>query len=326
MALILPPARVAVVIVNWNGYSYLSRCLQALQQQTVIDFHAIVVDNASTDGSAELVPALEDLRFTLVRMETNQGFARANNLAVTQWASAPWVALLNPDAFPASDWLEQLLAAADLNPGVAAFGCTLVDASDPALLDGTGDCYHLSGRAFRRDHGHSRVLRVRAAGEIFAPCAAAAMYLRSVWIDAGGLDEDYFCYMEDVDFGFRLRLRGYKCWHVPDAVCFHVGSAITGRRSDFSIYHGQRNLVWTYVKNMPGILFWLFLPLHLLANCLALAWFSLRGNSAVVWRAKHHALRSLPKYWRKRRVIQASRIATVRCIWAQLDKSFWPQP
>ena len=88
---------------------------------------------------------------------------------------------------------------------------------------------------------------------------------------AGGLDEDFFCYMEDIDLAFRLRLLGWECLHVPRAVCRHVGSAITGRRSDFSVYHGQRNIVWVFVKNMPPPLFALLLPLHVLLN--AAAWF-----------------------------------------------------
>ena len=318
-------ARVTVVIVNWNGLQHLPQCLQTLQQQTMGAFRVLVMDNGSTDGSAELVPALQDPRFSLVRLGANHGFARANNLAVAQ-AATPWVALLNPDAFPAPDWLEQLLAAAHRHPAGAAFGCSLLDAADPAVLDGTGDSYHWSGRAFRRDHGRLRSEGTSGEGPIFSPCAAAALYRRSAWQAVGGLDEDFFCYLEDVDLGFRLRLQGHQCWHVPEAVCHHVGSAITGRRSDFSGYHGQRNLVWTYVKNMPGGLFWLLLPLHLLANLAALVLFTLRGQAAVAWRAKRDALLGLPACWRKRRAIQAGRSATARAIWAMLDKRLWPQP
>ena len=68
----------------------------------------------------------------------------------------------------------------------------------------------------------------------------------------GGFDEDYFSYHEDVDLGFRLRLRGLSCMLVPQAIVHHVGSASTGKRSDFSVYYGHRNLVWTYFKDMPS--------------------------------------------------------------------------
>ncbi len=98
--------------------------------------------------------------------------------------------------------------------------------------------------------------------EVFSACAAAALYRRDVFEALGGLDEDFFCYMEDVDLGFRLRLAGWGCTYVPTAVVHHVGSATSGRRSHFTTYHGHRNLVWVFFKNMPGALLWLYLPQH----------------------------------------------------------------
>jgi GT2 family glycosyltransferase len=243
---------------------------------------------------------------------------------VARAAQATWVALLNPDAFPEPDWLAQLLDAAKRHPQGVAFGSQLVSAQDPKVMDGTGDGYHLSGRAFARDHGQWRRPQPRPEAEIFSPCAAAALYLRSAWLAAGGMDDDYFCYQEDVDLGFRLRLQGHACWHVPEAICLHMGSALTGRRSDFTTYHGQRNLVWTFVKNMPGLLFWLCLPLHLLLNGVALLYFMRHGQTRVIWRAKRDALRGLPQAWRKRQAVQNRRTASLRTIWARLDKRFFP--
>jgi GT2 family glycosyltransferase len=315
---------VTVIVVNWNGRRYLPHCLQALQHQTFKNFRVLVMDNGSTDGSEELVGDLNDSRFTMVQLQSNLGFARANNLGVEQAGDSKWVALLNPDAFPEPNWLECLLAAADHCSAGAAFGSQLLSAENPALLDGSGDNYHLSGRAFARDHGQPHLGRACSSDEIFSPCAAAALYLRSAWLAVGGMDEDYFCYLEDVDLGFRLRLQGHQCWYVPEAICHHMGSALTGRRSDFTTYHGQRNLVWTYVKNMPGLLFWLLLPLHLLLNWVALVFFVRHGQSRVIWRAKRDALRGLPQIWRKRQSIQRGRSVSVRAIWRVLDKSFFP--
>lgn len=314
---------VTVIVVNWNGRRCLPRCLNALQQQTFSDFRVLIMDNGSTDGSGELVGALKDNRFTLMSLGSNLGFARANNLGVEQAGGSKWVALLNPDAFPAPDWLERLLAAAEQCSAGAAFGSQLLSAENPDLVDGSGDNYHLSGRPFSRDHGQTYCKNPRSTGEIFSPCAAAALYLRSAWVAVGGMDEDYFCYLEDVDLGFRLRLRGYQCWFVPEAICHHMGSAITGRRSDFTIYHGQRNLVWTYVKNMPGVLFWLLLPFHLMLNLVALVIYFRRGQSRVVWRSKRDAVRGLPSTWRKRRLVQGVRSVSALAIWRVLDKSIF---
>lgn len=161
--------------------------------------------------------------------------------------------------------------------------------------------------------------------EIFSPCAAAALYRRQALVEVGGFDDDFFCYVEDVDLGFRLRLMRHRAMYVRDAVVHHVGSATTGgQHSDFAVYHGHRNLVWTFVKNMPGKVFWPLLPLHLAMNLVALAVFPLRGQGRVIVRAKWDAIRGLPKMWRKRKVIQSMRLATTREIWQLMDKQVVP--
>ncbi len=138
----------------------------------------------------------------------------------------------------------------------------------------------------------------------------------------GGFDDDYFCYIEDVDLGFRLRLAGYRCLYVPHSVLLHVGSGTTGvQNNNFAMYHGHRNMVWTFVKDMPGVLFWLLLPLHVALNLASIIWFTLRrGRGDVIWRAKRDALMGLPKMWRKRRHIQKARVASIAEVWQQLDR------
>ena len=120
----------------------------------------------------------------------------------------------------------------------------------------------------------------------------------------GGFDEDYFSYFEDVDLGFRLRLSGAKCLYVPDAVVHHVGSASTGKRSDFSVYYGYRNLIWTFFKDMPSPYFWLFLPLHISAILFFAIFLTLRGQGRAIWKAVFDALRGLPKILAGRKLIQ----------------------
>ena len=295
-----------VIIVNYNGGRYLDRCLQALAAQTAPPRQVVLVDNASTDGSAEHAEqAFPWLR--VIRCPENQGFAAANNLAVACSEPSEWLALLNPDAFPAPDWLAALQQAAHDYPQYAVFGSRLLDAADPAQLDGAGDCYHVSGLAWRHGHGLSACQHGLRVEEIFAPCAAAALYRRQAFLEADGFDERFFCYMEDVDLGFRLRLLGYRCLYAPAAVVHHIGSGATGIRSDFATYYGHRNLVWTYCKNMPAPWFWLYLPAHLVFNLLSLSWLGWRGQGRIAVRAKWDALRELPRIWRQRRHIQAQR-------------------
>lgn len=313
-------AKVTLVVVNWNGKQFLERCLSALIAQTVTPHEIILVDNASSDGSVEIAQ-----RFPLVRLialDRNTGFACGNNLAIEAASKeSEWIALVNPDAFAEPRWLETLLAATECNQGFDVFGSKLVNATAPTLLDGAGDAYHVSGLVWRMGHGMLVPAKTENEHEVFSPCAAAALYRRDALRKAGGFDEDYFCYVEDVDLGFRLRLAGHRCLYVPQSVAHHVGSGTTGgQHSDFAIYHGHRNLVWTFVKDMPGILFWLLLPLHVLLNLASIIWFVLRGRGGVILRAKRDALLGLPKMWHKRREIQKGRVVSVGEIWRMLDK------
>jgi len=107
---------------------------------------------------------------------------------------------------------------------------------------------------------------------------------------------------------------------VPEAIVRHVGSASAGVGSDFSIYHGHRNMVWTYVKDMPAPLFWLYLPQHLLANLAGLIWFTARHKGGVIVRAKRDALRGLGRAWRQRRAIQRGRRALARDVWSMMSR------
>ena len=302
--------RIAAIVVNWNSNSLLQRCLKSLSRQTVRLDKIIIVDNASEDGSyVGLDKQYQNV--TLIRLDTNTGFAIANNIGVKEAKGYDWIALVNPDAFVRPDWLERLVEAAKKYPEYACFGSRLLTGTDGTMLDGAGDIYHISGLAWRRHHGQSADGRDLDLREIFSPCAAAALYRREAFLKVGGFDESYFCYFEDVDLGFRLRLASYRCLYVPEAVVYHVGSATTGKHSDFTIYHGHRNLVWTYFKNMPVSLLWLYLPQHILLNFISLVWFALHGQGRVIVRAKWDALKGMPKILQKRRQIQANRRVSV---------------
>lgn len=305
------PQHVAVVIVDWNSGDLVARCLDALGRQTARPGSVVVVDNASAEPTTRRVP-VDAPHTDILRLPDNLGFAAGTNRGIARAPGAPWIALLNPDAFPEPEWLEKLLAAASAHPEYSCFASRQVLAEDPSRLDGEGDAYAVTGLGWRRRHG---ALAGEVGGEpeeVFGPCAAAALYRRDALLEVGGLDESFFCYFEDVDLAFRLRLAGHRCLYVPDAVVRHVGSASSGRRSDFAVYHGHRNLVWTFVKNMPAPLLALYWPHHLLLNLAALAWFTFRGQGRPIFRAKADALRGLPRVLRQRREIQAARRASSR--------------
>jgi GT2 family glycosyltransferase len=300
---------VAVIIINYNSGDMLLRCLDRLEQQTWRSFRVIVVDNASTDDSLrraeQAYPWIES-----VRLECNVGFAQGNNIGAALAPECRWIACLNPDAYAHPDWLAKLMHAAQTHPEFALFGSKLILATFPDRLDGTGDIYHVSGAAWRRDHGRELAKGHHVEEEIFAPCAAAALYRRDVFDAVGGFDSDYFCYFEDVDLAFRMRLIGHRCYYVPSAVVQHVSSAITGYQSPFTVYHGHRNLVWTFFKDMPFPLLLVYLPSHLLLNLASIVLYTFKGHPVTILRAKWDALVGLPSVWRKRRVVQSRRTAS----------------
>jgi GT2 family glycosyltransferase len=297
--------RVGVVIVNYNSGDVILRALARLREQTVPAARVLVVDNASTDGSgsriAEQHPWVE-----LVEAGSNTGFAGGNNIGMKMLADCEWIALLNPDAFPEPDWLAELLDASRRRPEYAFFASLLLDDADPSLIDGAGDAYHPSGLAWRLLHGARLVDTDLSEVEVFGPCAAAALYRRSVVEEVGFFDTRWFCYLEDIDLAFRLRLRGARCLFVPSSRVRHIGSVVTGRESPFTLYHSHRNIVWTWVRNMPGPLVWRNLHHLLLGTVLSVGYYSTRRQFKTLARAKLDGFGALPWLLRERRRTQAT--------------------
>ena len=286
--------------------------------------------NGSTDGSMVAARELVDRdarlagRTEFVEVEENLGFAAANNRAVAA-CTTEFIALLNPDAFPDPGWLGALVEAARRYPEAAAFGSRQRLEGRPGLLDGVGDVYHMSGAAWRDGHGKPTGDRYEPDGEIFSACAAAALVRRAAFLEVGGFDEDYFCYFEDVDLGFRLRLAGYTARAVGAAEVAHVGSASTGGgESRFAVYHGKRNPVWCFVTNMPFPLLLLLLPAHLALAVYEILVFTRSGRGGEILVAKWDALRGVPRAIGKRRAVQAGRRASCRAIFRALDHRCWP--
>ena len=274
--------RLTVIIVNYNAGDRLGRCLDRLSRQTFADFETIVVDNGSTDGS--IIDARRRHPFaSFDEAGANLGFAAANNRAA-KTAAGDWLVFLNPDAYAEPDWLHELVAASDRYPWSDAFGSTQISALDPSIIDGAGDVFNVFGIAYRGHFGWP-LESLPPEGECFAPCAAAAMYRKKTYEGLGGFDERFFCYGEDVDLGFRLRLSGGRAVQVRSARVLHEGSGLTGRSSEFSVYHGHRNRIWIAAKNLPGALYWMSAPLRAAADVALLARHVSRGLGGAYWRA-----------------------------------------
>ncbi len=194
------------------------------------------------------------------------------------------------------------------------FGATLVDAANPKLADGFGDVLSISGIPWRGGQGQPVAALPDRDIEVFAPCAAAALYERNSFANAGGFDKDFFCFVEDVDLGFRLRLAGERCVQLRNAIVHHHGSAITGAMSEFTLYHSYRNRLWLLWKNMPAALLPISLSLNLALSVLVILKHGRRGAPiaapmkgilAGIWPGT---------VWKKRSAIQKSKTVSTMTV------------
>lgn len=311
---------ISVVVVTWNGRSFVEPCLDALESQRGITFETILVDNASSDGTADLVRQ-KFPKVRLIALPENRGFAGGNNVGARE-ASGTFVAFLNNDAVPDPGWLHALRNGVDVESRFRLATSRIVYMHDPAVIDSAGDGVYRWGGAFKRHHG-APAATADVSGEVFGMCGAACLIDRSVFEELGGFDEDFFASHEDVDLSYRARLRGYRCRYVAEARVRHHGSATLGRSSVLSVFHGQRNLEWMYLKNTPGWLLARTLPGHVLYNAAGAVYCARRGLLGTFVRAKAAALADLPTVLRKRSEIQRTRTVGARAIEAQLERRWF---
>jgi GT2 family glycosyltransferase len=297
------PPRVTVVIPNWNGERFLGLCLGSLREQSFRDFETILVDNGSVDGSRSFVEE-HFPEVKVVPLGENRGIAAAFNAGI-EASRVEYVVLLNNDTELDPGWLEALVRAAEDRPESGLFASRLVDFYDRSVLDGAGDAMRLSGLPYRLGHGERDRSRFDKPGYVFGACAAAALYRREMLDEVGLFDEDFVSYCEDGDLSFRAQLAGYRCFYVPGAVVYHMGSASTGgKRSPTATRLGSRNSFSLLVKNLPlsavPHILPFFLAGQLARTITAAATGSLRAHLEGLAGAWHH----LPLMLRKRAEIQ----------------------
>jgi GT2 family glycosyltransferase len=287
--------RVAVVVPNWNGRRWLPGLVASLDAQTRAPDEVVVVDNGSTDDS---VAWLRERSVRVVELGTNTGFAHAVNVGFAA-VTAEAVALLNTDVELDPDWIARAVAPLERDAGLAAVATKMVLLRDPGVLDDAGDTLRRDGVAEQRGHGRPDGPRFSRAGEVFSACAGAAVYRRAAVLAVGGFDERFGSYLEDVDLGLRLRLRGARCWYEP-VVARHArhGSAADELPAIDALV--ARNTLLLVAKAFP--LRWLPLVAYRQA---AWAWHALRER-----RLRAHlggllaAVPLLPAMWRDRRRVR----------------------
>ena len=238
-----------MVVVNWNRRDLLRACLQSLSAQAGVTPEIIVVDNGSTDGSAELV-ASQFPQIRLIRNSTNLGFCAANNQGIAA-ANGEWIALLNNDAEADPNWLAEMLRVCRDRPDVGMVASKILVFADPRRIDKVGLVIWLDGQNRGRGTGaldHGQFDKVE---EVLCPDGCAALYRNKMLQEIGGFDEDLFAYADDAELGLRARIAGWKCLYSPGAVVRHHRGATLGVGSVRRLHLIERNRVLLAVKLFP---------------------------------------------------------------------------
>jgi GT2 family glycosyltransferase len=248
--------KVAVAILSWNGRHHLETCLAALaaQRDPGVEWEILVLDNGSTDGTADWLRTVisGSPRVRLIRSDVNLGFCGGNNRLAREAEDADALALLNNDTRPEPGWLAALVDALRSAPDdVAAVSGKIVD-WDAERLDFGRGVMTFDGHAFqldfRRPLGRARV--PEAGEELLFACGGNMLIRRQSFLAAGGFDESYFAYLEDVDLGWRLWSGGERVLFAPDAVVRHRSSATSDLLGLYNRgFLFERNAFLTAYKN-----------------------------------------------------------------------------
>ena len=251
---------ISVVIPTYNGIEHLQSCFDSLLKQEINsvrlkmkkDYRVILVDNGSVDDSIIYVeknyPDVE-----IIRLDRNYGFAKAVNEGIKlslKDKTVTHILLLNNDIECKSDFFEKVLSGF-INDTIGSVACKMLNFYDRNKIDDVGDFIKLQGSPFARGHAEVDNGQYDKCEYVFGACAGAATYKREVFEKVGYFDEDFFAYYEDVDFSLRAQMYGFRCYYVPEAVCYHKRGATTKYNSGYQTMLCEQNLVSLRIKNYP---------------------------------------------------------------------------
>jgi GT2 family glycosyltransferase len=256
---------VTAVIPHYNRKELLLNLLGCLARQTRPVAEILVVDNGSSDGSAE---AAESAGARVIKIGYNSGFAAAVNRGI-EASRTNWVAIINNDVEPEQSWLENLSAEAQRTDVWFLTG-KLLRSNQPKLIDGSFDLVSRAGCAWRAGNGRLDGPLWDKPRTICSAPFTAALFRKELFRDLGLLDERFGSYMEDVDFGLRCAVARRSGLYVPGAVARHHGSGTLGAWSPKTVRLIARNQLLLIAKHVPAGITWAVLAGQLLWGLVAL--------------------------------------------------------
>jgi GT2 family glycosyltransferase len=311
---------IAIVILNWNGKHYLEQFLAGVVANSAVpnvEVEVIVADNGSTDGSVDWIKqTFETVR--IIELDKNYGFTGGYNLALKQ-VNTDYYILLNSDIDVPKGWLEPMANFMESTPNAAACMPKMLNYSKPNEFEyagAAGGYLDMFGYPFCR----GRILNVteedkgqyNSIQEIFWATGACLMVRASEYWNAGGLDDDFFAHMEEIDLCWRLKRQGYSIWCVPQSVAYHVGGGTLASNSPRKVYFNHRNNLSMLLKNLSRLSLIPVLLFRLILDGLAAGGYLVTGKPAFVLsvlKAHMHFYKNSPRIIRKRRAFKNPKIS-----------------
>jgi len=297
---------VSIVILNYNGDDFLENCIESIKSKTKGNYEIIVVDNASPDNSGRKTALkYSDCKFIL--NEENVGVPEGLNIGIKN-STGKFLILMNNDVIVTKGWLENFFSAFNKH-GVALYQPKFVKMSDPNILDGTGDMINLFGFGFARDKGQIDNNNHEQIEEVSYASGTCMFIPRSIIDEIGYFDEKFFAYHEELDFGWRARLCGYKSLYVPQTIIHHYGSAGWGW-SGKKFYFLERNRWFVILKNYSLKTITRLFPSLLLLEIIMLGFFAKKGILQKKIRSYASIICSINAIRKDRKIIQEKRKIT----------------
>lgn len=278
--------KLSIVILNWNGHDYLKKFLPLILKYSNESWiQVIVADNASTDDSVFfLKKQFPDV--ILIEMDKNYGFAGGYNKALFQLESEYFL-LLNSDVEVTPNWTNPLVEYMDQNKDVAACMPKLKAYHNKNLFEyaGSGGGFidvlgypFCRGRIFETvepDYGQYNSIR-----DIFWASGAAMLIRSEIYKNLGGLDEDFFAHMEEIDLCWRIKNQGYRIVCIPQSEIYHIGGGALPPESPHKTYLNYRNNLYMLTKNLTANLIFPVLIAKLILDGIAAARFLIQFKLA----------------------------------------------
>jgi GT2 family glycosyltransferase len=282
---------VAIAIPSLHRPDLTARCIDFIQKQTLPAdlWEIVVVENEASAGRILPDPLPPNTR--RIELPGNEGTTGSINRAVSATESR-YVLLLNNDVELAADYIQKLVEALDADPKLGFATGKLLRATQRTHLDGAGDAMLMAGGAYRLGNRDPDSGQFDRAMPMLAGCGAAVLYRREAFVASGGLDPDFFAYLDDLDLALRVQLLGYNGVYLPDAVAYHIGSATLGDTLHPQVIeYITRNQIYLLIKDYPRHVFVRLLPRIVTYQCLWLMFALRKAPPGVYFRGLRAGLR-----------------------------------